>query len=312
MRWRLAFLPLIAACPAGVQAAPPPDGRGPEEAIIVEGTRISPKEERRAAVDYTRSLGVARGEISVARWSRPVCPGVKGLTGAPAARVMDRLRAIATEAQVPLAPDGCRANLIVAFVEDGADMVQRLVGKEPRLVSQVSGPDRRALKSGDAPIRWWYSVTFGTGTGAGVPASNIPSPATSGNAEGGGSVLPDSVPSSGTHSASLIRTQAVRFIDMATVVVDVNRAEGVTLDAVAAYAAMVGLAEISRTATPEAPSILNLFAATPRGEEAGTMLSTWDRSLLHTLYAMAPDRSGHAQRRRIVNALVDTRTDASR
>lgn len=302
MRWRHILLSLLAALPVTAGASAPPD-----DAIVVDGVRMTPEEERRAAADYTRRLGIARGEVSVARWGRPVCPAVKGIEGAPARLVMRTLRAIAAEAGAPLAREGCRGNLVVAFVDDGADMVRRLVRKRPAMLSQVGGPDLRALKDGDAPVRWWYDVAFADAGGAHV--SSLVSPAAPGGGEGGRSPLPDGVPTSNAYSSSLIRTHAMRHIQAATVVVDVNRAEGAPLDAVAAYAAMVGLAEIGRAAAPDAASILNLLAPERRVAATGNGLGAWDRAMLRALYAIPLDRVGYAQRRQIVNALVAPSSD---
>ena len=151
-----------------------------------------------------------------------------------------RRKAGAVGAQV--APAGCDANLTVAFAHDGGDLVRRIVGRRSVPLAGVPPERRRELKTGSAPIRWWYSAAPQSRDG--IAAASVAPPWTAGNAQGGGSVLPvgEGVSSLQHYSASLISTGELRAITSATVVIDVQRSAGVPLAAAMDYASMVALA----------------------------------------------------------------------
>lgn len=267
--------------------------------IVVEGQRLTREEVRAKANDFVRKLGVVQGDRSVARWVEGICPRVKGLSPEHAGIVVNRLRATIKAIGAPLAKEDCDTNFLVAFVRDGKETVSIIDDRRPSRMAQVEGPERRALLESDAPIRWWY--TIGIGSGDGAMTGTTPSPVTGGNSEAGGSMLPDGVPSGGSFASSLIRTQAIRMLAAATIIIDVNRAEGISLNAAANYAAFVGLSEVRGKALPPVPSILNLFAPQDRASD----LTDWDRRFLVRLYDLPLNRFGRAQRGHLVKALVD-------
>ncbi|HUD95416.1 hypothetical protein, partial [Sphingobium sp.] len=269
------------------------------DTIIVEGQRLTREEVRAKANDFVRKLGVVQGDRSVARWVEGVCPKVKGLSPDHARIVVNRLRATIKAIGAPLAKEDCDTNFLVAFVSDGKEMVSIIDDKRPSRMAQVEGAERRTLLESDAPIRWWY--TIGTGSGDGAMTSTTPSPVTGGNSQSGASMLPDGVPMGGSFASSLIRTQAVRMLSAATVIIDVNRAEGVSLNAATNYAAFVGLSEVRGRMLPAVPSILNLFAPQDKASD----LTDWDRRFLVQLYDLPLNRFGRAQRGHLVKALVD-------
>jgi hypothetical protein len=168
---------------------------------------------------------------------------------------------------------------------------------------------RDRLLDSDAPIRWWYnSRTQGADS---VRVANSDSLLASAQATdgttfssglGGESAIGNGTQSVQAYRSTIIGTLAVRALFRATVVIDVNLAQGRSLDAVAAYAAMVAFAETKPTDQPMPNSILGLF-------DAGNIYSDptdWDIALLRTLYSMPHDRAGWKQRRMLISAVVDT------
>jgi hypothetical protein len=212
-------------------------------------------------------------------------------------------RTIAINAGAKLANGSCRTNLLIGFVDSGDEFMKLVKDYRPTTLFQVNGPDRQNLANGDAPIRWWYTIGYGGGDGArgdGGNLGNLPPVTTGGNGQGGGSILPDGVPFGGSITDSLIRTNVTRAIQSATIVIDVNRAEGVPLKAATAFAAFVGLAEVKGTAKPQSASILNLF----QDRQNSTELSYWDRAFLDDLYTLPLNRSGRQQRGHLINAML--------
>lgn len=282
-------LTLVAAGP--VKASSPPA----DPSIVVEGQRQTPEEIRRAAREFVRKSGIAQGQTPAARWRVPVCAKIVGLHGKPAELVRAKLEAEAKAAGVPLARPGCYGNLAIVFTDDGAGVARAIGRKDPRRTAGVPLPTLRSIYQSEAPVRWWYAV--GESSTSGVSAGTAELPWTGGNAEGGGSVIP----SNGNNTllrhngSSLVSTLVERGITQATVIVDVEAATGKALDAVAAYVAMVALAEVQPRKDPSPGSILSLFEA----DSSQIDLSDRDRDLLHTLYRLPLDRTALNHRSRL-------------
>lgn len=271
-----------------------------DDTITVTGSRLEPEEIRRRAVEFVRQTGVATGERSVARWIDPVCPRAIGVGPSYAIIVESKLRDIANAARVPVASEPCQTNIAVSFTDDGGALARKIAVRAPRRFAEVPITERKALIDGSAPVRWWYATE--TRSKDGSPAASIAAPWTAGNAEGGGSVLPMNSDTTSLHqySSSIVSTQAVRALTSATVVIDVNRAEGLPLDAVATFAALVAFAEIRVGDSPPPDSILGLF------EERGSLrtLSERDLAFLRALYRLPLDRQARQQRGRLVRELI--------
>lgn len=304
MRAMQALAVLLALFPLQLQAQQLADDGG--GTIIVEGQRLTRKEVRARANGFVRTLAVTQGDRGVARWVDGICPAVRGIAPEIGKLVEDKVRKIATGIGAPLSRQGCTANMLIIFAEDGRDLARQVSSRKPHSMAQLHGPERRDVEEGEAPIRWWY--TIGTSGSTGGPASGTaPSASYGGNSEGRASALPDGVPTVNGFSSSLIRPGGIRTIDAATIVIDANRAEGISLTAAAAYAAFVGMAEIRGRAVPPVSSILNIF-----GEGASASdLSFWDTQFLDELYDVPLNRWGRVQRGYLVRAIGQADGDGS-
>ncbi len=266
-RLLLAAAALVASTPAAMaQPAPDPTIHSPDD-IIVEGERLTREEAKKRASAFVRTLGVAPGiyaQDSVARWKIKLCPRALGLSDEHAALVEGWFRDTARGAGAPVANGKCDTNVLLLFVDDGANFIKLFKTRYPGQFADMSGPDIRDLVELEKPVRWWYSVRR---TGGGL---------------------------------SLIGPQTLRSIDGATIVIDVNDAEGATLRAVTDYAAFVALSGIRIRAEAQPQSILGLFDDRQGRRE----LTPWDKRFLTELYAMPHERKGRYQRGRLVGALV--------
>ncbi|MFC3713333.1 hypothetical protein ACFOMD_12165 [Sphingoaurantiacus capsulatus] len=276
---------------------PPPE---PED-IIVEGERLTPAQARERAIAYVEHTGISHNKESVARFVDPVCPKVIGVAPDIAARVDAKVRAIATAAGARTGKAGCKPNLAVNFVGDGDRFMRTVSARDRRQLAKLSVAEQAAMFGSGAPIRWWYSTeTRGRDGGrptdlapAGLIIEGMPNPALP--ADGGeGRALSQ-------YGSSLVSTQVARALRTASVVVDTIKADGATLDAVAAYAALVALAEMKPRAQPLPGSILGLFGTTPPRD-----LTRMDSAFLRELYSLPLDRKSGLQRGRIVRALEST------
>lgn len=269
----------------------------PADPITVTGTRLTPAEMRRRAVEFVQRTGVANGERPVARWADPVCPHVQGLDDRYAAIVERRMREVASATGVPVAPVGCRANIVVSFTYGAGEFARALAARAPRYLENVSGPARAALFESNAPIRWLYaSDTRGlqgdSATQGGAAYATID------GGEGGGSAF-GTVPAVANYSSSLISTLTARVLTSATVIVDMRLAEGRPLAAIADYAAFVAFAEIRPADPSPSGSILAMFEDSGHPE-----FTDWDRAFLAALYRIPLDRMGRRHRGLLVRELV--------
>lgn len=289
----MTFVLLVAAAPVAANATEP------DEEIVVTGTALSPAEARRQAADFVDRVGVAAGQTPAARWIDPVCPRAFGLDAARTAMVEQRLRAHATDVGAKVAKAGCTANLAVIFTADAGSMVKKIARRSTSTLGEIAPAVRAALVAGDAPIRWWYETEARGKDGQ----RDIAVPVSAGLEEGG--ALPGGGGTFFQYRSSLVSTLSVRSIRSATIVIDVERASGVPLAAVGAYAAMVGLAEVRRPDAAPAGSILALFDTAA----AAPGLTDRDVAFLLGLYAMPLDRQARQHRQMLVGRMLKPAKD---
>lgn len=278
-----------------------------QDSIVVPGNSLSEPDVRERVSQFVRGTGVASGATPAARWVNPVCPRVLGVRE-DGARAAERvIRRIAADAGVPVASEPCDSNIVVTFAPSPVDLLQMISRRSSNSLSEVSPTARPALLNGAAPIRWWYTTRtesrHGTGRShsAGSVGQNTPATHTG---SGAGSDFGGDIPTLMHYGSSLISTLSQRVLNSSSVVIDENAVVGMRLDTVAAYAALVALAEI-RTAdfAPEG-SILSLFAASnpPR------RLTTQDMSFLRALYRLPLDREASSHRGMLIGDMIDQET----
>jgi hypothetical protein len=268
--------------------------------IVVTGKLEAPAALRERAGAYVRALGVANGQRAAARWLEPVCPEAVGVSEADARFVETEIRTAAQSLGIKTAKLPCTANVTISFVADAPAVVGRISARAPSQFREVPAGSLKSLHDGDAPIRWWYVTELRGKDGRSLSAATPP-----GVQIDGGYALPTGPNARvlSQYGASTVSTQTARALHSASILVDVERARGVTLGAVAAYAAMVGLAEIRFGAGAAPGSILALFDAPGTPAE----LSQWDRAFLCELYRLPLDRLARYQRGRLIGALAQGR-----
>jgi hypothetical protein len=254
---------------------------------------MSGKEYREQIVSFVREIGVAAGEQPAARWLEPICPRVLGLSEKQAARVHAQLDKVAQDAGIPVARQPCKGNIAIAFTNDAKGVVRSIQKRSARRLTEMSASARASLLEGNAPVRWWYTTDvvsrFGDKRGDMTPKATPDGP---GNVPGGDR------PSIAHYTSSLVSTQEMRSLQSATVVVDVEMATGVSLEALASYAALVAFAEINARDAAPAGSILSRLK--PGGADA---LTEMDMAFLRALYRISLDRQAHSHRRLLVERM---------
>lgn len=281
---------LLAATPPG--GAPPPTSE--TDSIVVTGTPQTREEARDRALEFVRRTGVAEAD-PIARWVTPICPRVSGVDAKVAAIVAERVRAVATEAGARVAETGCEPNIAIFFTGDGVGFAQAVMRRAPERFQQMRPMARERLLEGDDAIRWFHTTRMRSRHGLAISSAPMPG---AGSWEGGVPAIGG--PGLSQYSSSLISTQAVRALSTATVIIDVERASGYPLEAVASFAAMVALVEMDDDPPPPGRSILSLFD----GESDRNDLSDQDEAFLQAIYRLPPDRKARQHRRQLVGAMT--------
>jgi hypothetical protein len=230
---------------------------------------------------------------SLARWHDKICPRVSGLSRDQGEFVLRRISTIAQSAGAPLARGDCEANFLVLFA---ADPTKHLRDTLSRRASQFSAwygnpADRAAFKQfveDTRPIRAWYDAQLRGALG---------------NLLYGETKVKARPPLENDHPvASRIQLDDVQDLTSVLVVVDVRRIDGLSIGAVADYAAILGLAKINPNADVEGTdSVLRLFTAPDEGKNL-SRLGSWDAAFLKALYST--EQASKMQRQLIVRSMM--------
>ena len=257
---------LIVSCPAA-RAQTPAETPAPLDSITVEAAR-----HRELLVQQAKSfvgrIAAKPYDSSMARWQTvaPICPLVAGLPRDDGEYILTRVSSIAAAAGAPLAGEHCKANLYIVVSATPDVLLKSWNKRDVNMfgdeADQGGGKMRKFLNS-KSPIRVWYNAELYSEEGTPL-----------GNREGR---------TNGRAQATRIVFNSARDLTSALVMIDGPRAQGVNFGQLAAYIAMVGLAEVRADADlTDAPTILHLFSGPANDRPAG--LSRWDQAFLKALY----------------------------
>lgn len=230
-----------------------------------------------------------RFQRQIARWDRNICSTVLGLPEKHAQYMNDRLALNAINVGLTPGQPGCYSNILIMVAPDADNFVAEVVKKHGSAfgkyfdVGGVTTNGRKALKAWvetPMPVRWWHISETASTDGIGTTS--------------GGNFT--------VHRASRIRPDTREVFARVIVIVDAERAKGVSYQALCDYISMVALAQIAPTEGPKAvPSILNLWVDRDAGKPLPTGLTQWDQDYLHALYNSAPDaRDAKHQREEMI------------
>lgn len=222
------------------------------------------------------------GHDEYPRWNAPVCPLVAGLTREQGDFILARITQEARAAHVPLAGKDCHANLFVMVTSQPHLLLKLWWAKDRTMYDTRNGiaPVQQFIAS-KRPIHVWYNAGLGCGGAPLSPSAPENALAAAGVlVEGGGGV----VCSRGVDT--LLRDVTVLGFSSVIVVVDTKQLCHVTFGQLAAYVALVGLAQVNTAVHDGAtPTILQLFQGAGHPPQD---LTAWDRALLYALYNSSP------------------------
>jgi hypothetical protein len=216
---------------------------------------------------FVNAIAVKPGDESLARWQPQIqlCPLVAGMPNSDGEYVLSRISKIATAAGAPLAPAHCKGNFYIIVTSDPEGVLKAWMKRDVRMFGDETDQGGTKIREFSAarPVRVWYNTEFYKLDG--TPLGN--------NADGR---------TNQSARATRIEINNYRALSSVIAIVDARRMKDVSFGQVAAYVAMVGLAQIRPEANvTEVPSILNLFAGAGKAPPG---LSAWDESFLKAVY----------------------------
>lgn len=255
----------FSAAPSFAQQPPP------EDDIVVVGERL--QEMVRA---FVGEVAVApNAERQMARWDRRICPLVAGLPSRQMQYVADRIAQRAHQVDIETDGPGCRANILIFVTPDAGRLATGIVDEYRTLVGYYSTSGLSTLGRGPledftnstAPVRWWHVNQTVSADGLELGGDN------------GTQVIHGGPPPSRLRRPT--RQDFLRVL----IIVDARQAEGIQLQALADYLAMVSLAQLDPDGeTVGTPTILNLFADRTAARPVPAGMTQWDEAYLEGLY----------------------------
>lgn len=248
--------------------APTPDTELP--VIEVEASRL--RLEQRLN-QFVKSITRHVDDESPAIWRKSVCPLVAGLKSPQGEATLARISEIALAAGIPLGGARCRPNLYVVATEDPSGLISAWRKRSPEMFEGAAPVAIERFASTPRPVRAWYQV-------ARIGADGVRLQPLDGLA--GRATVPAQV---GRLPNTRLEHGTVLSLSSVFIVVDAHAAEGLRLQQLADYVAMVGLTELHYDAEISGlPTILGLFDVRSASEPGPGGLTAWDIKFLSALY----------------------------
>lgn len=286
---------LISAVMASALLAAAPQDQDQEarvDDVIVEGRRG-----QNLAREFVGAVSAPARNRGMARWHGEVCVSVANFRNDGAQYIVDRISDVAEGLGLGTGGPGCRANIVIAFTDEADALAATLVEENRRAFrTGLSVTDRgpaalRRFQTSDAPVRWWH-VSLPVDSETGARAVRLP-----------GEDPDTETPVISTFAASRLNTQIRDDLNKVLIIVDIERAAGVDLAALADYLAFIAMVQVDAEADVSGfDTVLNLFDA----PGAGGGMSVWDETYLTAVYSTL----GGPQQRIGAGAVAETVSSA--
>lgn len=266
---------VLLAAPSAFAQPEPSSADAAERDIVVTG-ELPPKGQiTRQAREITVPTGIHEKPLPL--FADALCPGVLGLRSDYSAVIVGRIRGHAERFGLDLtADDGtCSPNFVVAFVDDGKAEMQEIAEEQYRLFRGMQRRDRLELLAEDGAARAWMATEMRTRDG--VPlAVDVDS--------GTQEVL-------GWNPASRIQTPVREDILFVVVLINRAAAPGKTLQQLADYATMRGLAR-TRPVEADGARVETILALFDPNARPPAEMTAFDSAYLGAIYSGSPAMPG--------------------
>jgi len=274
------FLLAVAAALSLAQTAVP----ATDQPIVVEGVR----DRRKPADDFLKKMVPPSMDEQLGRFEEPVCAGTIGLPDTLRGEVLERIRLVAATAAIRTGKAGCKPNLLVIVVDDKKALIQGMQREKQAYLYGI-GPDRRKrLANAAGPVAAWQisDVIGADGMPLRVDGDGFPR-------------LFTTVP------AGRLRSNTRSRIIGAIIVIEQRGLVNVTTRQLADFALVRALSPIQlKDSQPPDNSVVSLFSAGVRPEDAPQSLTWWDLALLKALASTRSDSLASVQRHEIRDRIV--------
>jgi hypothetical protein len=283
-----------AALPALAQTTPTPEqerAAAAAPATVVEDVTVTAAN-RSTISEFVRDIAEESRGGRLARWNRTLCPANIGLQRRYAEYLNERLASVARDVGLKVARPGCRPDILIIVTSDVPAVLAQLAESHSNVFSAQRWSDERTSAGGSQsfeafmqsqrPVRWWHVSETVAADGQPV-GDNVRMRA----------------------SGSRLRSTVQEAFNAVVVVVDANKARGVTYQALSDYVAMVSLAQLNPNVdASQVPTVLNIFSDLEAGRPPVAGLTDWDKAYLKALYSIRADTpDGRRQRGRIVRGI---------
>ncbi|WP_271078545.1 hypothetical protein [Aurantiacibacter sp. MUD61] len=256
-----------------------------QDTIVVEGARIETADIRSTARDITSGANAMFQPL--ARFQRPVCPGVYGLSEVNAQAVVDRIAANAIAAGIDVNEEpGCGANVWVVVVDDVAATFDNLVEEDSFMTRHLTPFQLRSVRSQEGDARGWNLITSrNPETGLALPDGFERAQAAYEAQQTG-----NPPPVNQINNMSRLELAVRSDIELSVLLVERSAMADLDVGALADYATMRLFAS---TETPSGDSpvstVLTLFDP-EEGDYAPRQMTAFDKAYLAALYRSSPTR----------------------
>jgi hypothetical protein len=290
----------------GAQGVAPPEAR---DQIVVRGQRLDHEAAVRYVTEISRPVG---NQLPI--FHDPICPEVIGLPADQGARVANRIRKVTKFAGLSLAAEGCKPNVHLIVVADGASLIAGLrndpigyfEGVSPSEMGDLLKPGRRVRSWSNVQIQNEDGLTFAENQPGRSAFDNRQRIRTRGGGDGDTMLSPIT-----TGDGKVMRVMSASITKLPTrqstlhsfVVLETAQVTGKSLTQIADYATMRTLAAAKPPNEGVAvDTILTLF---DEGREAPPSVSASDAAYLKALYKSPGTASYQQQLVRLSKAVVN-------
>ena len=263
---------------ATLDQAPPEGGDigWDAEPIIVEGLREA---EERVEVMTRKITRRPRVDKPISKFYSEACFGVFGMDEAYAAAIIDRMQEHARRLNIPVGGEGCQVNVLVGFVADGVEEVEKLRRTEPKLFGSLLDYEYRRIMRGNGAVQAWHGTTVKSSDGREFSgATTDDGDSYSINRQYGGS----------TRLGQPIRVD----MDGAIVLIDAKRTPGKTVRQLADYAAMRAFVSVDDTSEGGGSGIETILSLFDEDVIAPEGLTRFDKAYLEAVYKLPANATG--------------------
>lgn len=296
--WLTAGAALAQREPPRVQLLPTPPApeaaqATPVSPVAVEAT--TPAELKKQTYSYVQTFGATTAKFDqLARWSRPICVTVQGLTPDKAALVKARVEETAKALKVGALGPGCNPTVELMFADQPQAVLDRVAERRPDVLGYDWRRQASVLKTVSHPIQSWYvTSTEGDSAGGGMafmnlgdngaPVASLPGVA---GRQQNGTVIDDPderAPSCAVNSR--VTSCLKSMFEHVLVVVDNGKVQGYDLGFIADYATVLALSQPrSLDGCNVLPSVIDVFARGCAGRDNPAGLTRADAAYLIALY----------------------------